>query len=158
MLDMLTVAGHAILGPVEDGRIDRVRGVLVPGPVRLVAIVATLIAESSFVRPDVVPVPSEEIALDRYVTVNLGYALGSMGLLTVAWMLRVWFMWTARKSSYRFLAPGTSVGSEMGGFCIKQSTASMYFLRSGLDNEPLKEKKSKHQLKLPAASKFVKQR
>lgn len=41
-------------------------------------------------------------------------------------MLRVWFIWTATKSSYRVFAPGYLVGFNLDGAFVRHKTALMY--------------------------------
>ena len=65
--DVVTVARHTVFGAIEDGRVDGVGGVLVPRPVRLVAIVATLGAEGVLIGPGKVAMPRKEVTLRCHV-------------------------------------------------------------------------------------------
>lgn len=81
MSNIVAVTGHTVLGAIEERRVDRVVHVFVPGPVGLVTIVATLVAQSGLIGPGEQPVPGEEVTLHpiSWERINLGEA----GRLTV---------------------------------------------------------------------------
>ena len=84
----VTVTRHTVLGAVKNGRVDGVGGVLVPCPVWLVAIVATLCTQSILIGPGEVAVPGEEVALGSNVS-SVSFELAWQSLHTVPWIYSV---------------------------------------------------------------------
>lgn len=63
MWHILAVPGHAILGAVEYGRIDRIVDVVSPVPVGLISFISTFVSKSLFVCPGEITVPCKEVSL-----------------------------------------------------------------------------------------------
>jgi len=97
--DIGTVSRHAGVASIEDGGVERVRGILAPVPVRLVALVAAFVAEGLLVGPGEVPVPGEEVSLFAMLDWVVFLHGACYVELTVPWMDMVWLMCTATKSS-----------------------------------------------------------
>jgi hypothetical protein len=55
----------------------------------------------------------------------------------VLWIVKVWLICVARRSSWRLLAPGTRSGGVIGGSECRHLTADVYSLRSETERELL---------------------
>ena len=75
----VAITRHAVLGAVKDGRVDGVGSVLVPCPVWLVSIVATLCTQSILIGPGEIAVPGEEVPLASKISrVSIGLVFQSL--------------------------------------------------------------------------------
>lgn len=70
MGNIFSISRHAVLRAIENGRVDRISGIFIPGPVWLVALVTALVAQCLFIRPSEVAVPSKEVSLEDDQFIN----------------------------------------------------------------------------------------
>lgn len=62
MLKVGAVTTEGFIGPVEEGGVDGVESVFAPVPIGLMSLIIAFITQRLLVRPDVISVPSEEVA------------------------------------------------------------------------------------------------
>lgn len=74
MLEVGAVTTKGFIGSIEERGVYGVKSVLAPIPIRLLASIVALITQGLFVRPDVIPMPSKEVAsgVDGQCVVQVG--------------------------------------------------------------------------------------
>lgn len=74
MLEVGAVTTERFIGSIEERGVDGIKSVFAPAPVRLIALIVALITKGLLIRPDVIPMPSEEVAsgVDEQSVVQVG--------------------------------------------------------------------------------------